>query len=147
MIFYHSWVFVIVIVTGECTVLLLWICGFKVCTLLLVLIILFESLYPFKLHYSTTTNNNTIFFVITNVTGKLTMLVLPNYGSKVCVISFGFYSTQYKVYIHLTCNNIQQHTAEPWYNLDVWWYLDDMRWVMSNGSAVCCCVLMQGRWI
>ena len=113
MICYHSWVFVIVIVTGECTVLLLWIYGFKVCTLLLVLIILFESLYPFKLHYSTTTNNNTIFFVITNVTGELTMLVLPNYGSKVCVISFGFYSTQYKVYIHLPCNNIQQHTAEP----------------------------------
>ena len=58
-------------------------------------------------------NINTIFFVITNVTGKLTMLVLPNFGSKVCVISFGFYSTQYKVYIHLPCINTQQHTAEP----------------------------------
>ena len=48
-------------------------------------------------------NNNTIFFVIAIVTGEFTMLILKKYGFKVCVILFNFYSTDYKVYIHLPC--------------------------------------------
>ena len=33
--------------------------------------------------------------------GWVYYVVLQKYGFKVCVISFGFYSTDYKVYIHL----------------------------------------------
>ena len=32
---------------------------------------------------------------------------------KVCVISFDFYSTHYKVYIHLPCINTQRRTTSP----------------------------------
>ena len=41
------------------------------------------------------------------------MLILIKYSYKVCVISFGFYSTHYKVYIHLPCINTQRKTTEP----------------------------------
>ena len=59
------------------------------------------------------TNNNTISFVISIVTSELTKLILQKYGLKVCVILFGFYSTRYKVYIHLPCINTQRRRAAP----------------------------------
>ena len=43
--------------------------------------------------------------------GEFTILILQKYGFKVCVISFGFYSTHFKVYIHLPCINTQRRTA------------------------------------
>ena len=45
------------------------------------------------------------------VMGEFTILILQKYGFKVCVISFGFCSTNYKVYIHIPCINTQQRTT------------------------------------
>ena len=47
------------------------------------------------------------------VTGESTIFILQKYGFEVCVISFGFYSTPFKVCIHLPCINIQQQTKAP----------------------------------
>ena len=91
MVRYQTRVFVIAIFTVKCTVLLLRKYGFKVCA----------------------KNNNTIFFVNAIVTGEFTMLILPKYGFKVCVILFGFYSTHYKLYIHLLCIKKQGKTTAP----------------------------------
>ena len=41
------------------------------------------------------------------------MLILQKYVFKVCVILFGFYSTCYKVYIHLPWININRLTTSP----------------------------------
>ena len=41
------------------------------------------------------------------------MLLLQKHSSKVCVILFGFYSTHYKVYIHLHCIITQKQTTAP----------------------------------
>ena len=65
------------------------------------LIILFESVYPFTLQQHTETYNNTILFVIAIVSGEFTMMILRKYVFQVCVISFDFYLSHYKVYIHL----------------------------------------------
>ena len=99
----HGWVYCIVItkirLKGLCGIVWFWI-------------ILFESLYLFMLHWHTETNNKTILFVITIVTGEFTILIIQKYGFKVCVISFGFYSTCYKVYIIYpasTHSDKQQH--------------------------------------
>ena len=53
------------------------------------------------------------FCVIAIVTGEFTILILWKYRFKVCVISFGFYSFHFKVYIHLICINTQQRTRAP----------------------------------
>ena len=42
---------------------------------------------------------------------EFTMLILQKYGFMNRVISFGFYSTNYKVYIHLPRINTQQQTT------------------------------------
>ena len=65
------------------------------------------------LHKHTATKNITILVVIAIVTGECTMLILQKYGFKVCVISFDFYSTHYKVYIHLPCINSHRRTTAP----------------------------------
>ena len=59
------------------------------------------------------TNDNTIFYVISIVTGEFTMLLLQKYGYKVCMILFGVYLTNYKVYIHLPCIKSKQLTTAP----------------------------------
>ena len=74
---------------------------------------IFDSLYPFTLHKHTAANNDTIFFVIAIVTGDFTMSKIRKYGFKVCVVSFDFYSTHYKVYIYLPCINTQRQTIAP----------------------------------
>ena len=51
--------------------------------------------------------------MIAIVTDEFTLLILQKYGFKVCVILFGFYSTHYKVYIHITCINTQWQTTAP----------------------------------
>ena len=51
--------------------------------------------------------------MIAIITGEFTKLILRKCGSKVCVILFGFYSTHYKVYIHLPCINTHQQTTAP----------------------------------
>ena len=81
------------------------------CGIFWFLIIWFESLYPFTKHEHTAMNDNTISFVIAIFTSEFTMLILNKYGLKVCVTLFGFYSTHYKVYIHLPCINTQQQTS------------------------------------
>ena len=58
-------------------------------------------------------NNNTVFFVITIVTGKFTILILRKYGFEVCAILFGFWSYFLKVYIHLLCINTHRQTTTP----------------------------------
>ena len=51
--------------------------------------------------------------MIAIVTDEFTILIIWKYGFKVCVILFGFYSTQFKVYIHLPCINTQRQTTSP----------------------------------
>ena len=53
------------------------------------------------------------------------MLILQKYGFKVCVISFCFYSSHYKVYIHLPCMNTQRRTTAPF----------DITHVISSGKS------------
>ena len=55
-----------------------------------------------------------IFFLTAIVTGEFTILILQEYVFKVCVISFGFCSSHYKVlFIHpaLTHSDKQQHNV------------------------------------
>ena len=108
------------------------------CGIIWFLIILSESLYPFTLHSHTATNNNTIFCVIAVVTGEFNMLILQKYSFKVCVISFGFYSTHYKVYIHLPCINTQKRTTAQFNITDVISSGDRQTPRLYQGLAHCC---------
>ena len=54
-----------------------------------------------------------ISFVISIVMDEFTLLILQKYGFKVCVISFGFYSTHFIVYIHLPLISTHQQTTSP----------------------------------
>ena len=45
--------------------------------------------------------------------GWVYYVVLQKYGFKVCVIWFDFYSTHYKVFIHIPCIITQQQTTTP----------------------------------
>ena len=105
------------------------------CNIVWFLIILFESLYPLTLHQHTATNNSTNLFVIDIVTGEFTILILWKYGFKVCIISFGFCSSHFKVYIHLPCINTQRQTTAPfslWLPLSrvslLYWYYENKVW-------------------
>ena len=84
------------------------------------------------------TKNNTISSVNAIVMGKFTMLILIKYSFKVCVLSFGFYSTNYKVYIHLTCINTQQRTTSPFDITYVISSSDRQTLRLYQGSADCC---------
>ena len=63
--------------------------------------------------------------MIAILTGEFTMLILRKYGFKVCVISFGFYSDHYKVYIHLPYINTQIRTPSTF----------DITHVISNSDC------------
>ena len=54
-------------------------------------------------------------FVVTIVTGDCTLFLLKIYGFKVCVVSFGFWSSCLKVYIHLLCIDTQRWTTTPFF--------------------------------
>ena len=84
------------------------------------------------------TNNNTIFFMITIVTGEFTMLILWKYGFKVCVVSFDFYSAHYKVYIHLPCINIQRQTTAYFDITNVISSINCQTSILYQGSSNCC---------
>ena len=71
------------------------------------------------------------------VTGELTILILQKYGFRVCVISFGFYSTHFKVYIHLTSIKKQRRTTAPFDNTPVIPSSDRRTTVLYQGSADC----------
>ena len=57
--------------------------------------------------------NHVSFFVIAIDMGEFIMLMLQKYGYKVLVISFGSYSTHYKLYLNLPCINTQLQTTAP----------------------------------
>ena len=73
----------------------------------------------------------------TIITGEFTMLILRKEGFKVCVILFGFYSTHYKVYIHLPCINTRQRKIAPFNITHV--ISSSNRWIprLYQGSADC----------
>ena len=54
-------------------------------------------------------------FLITIVTVECTVLLLQQYVFKVCAISFGFWSSCLKVYIHLLCINTHRRTTTTFY--------------------------------
>ena len=70
--------------------------------------------------------------------GKFTILILQKYSFKVCVISFSFYSTHFKVYIHLPCINTQQKTTAPFENTPVISSSDCLKTGLYQGSADRC---------
>ena len=70
--------------------------------------------------------------------GEFSILILQKYHFKVCVISFGFYSTHFKVYIHLPCINTQQRTTSPFDDTPVISYSDHRTTGMYQGSADSC---------
>ena len=101
-------------------------------------------------------NNNTVFFVITIVTGEFNILIPQKYGFKVCVILFGSYSTHYKVYIHLPCINPHRRTTAPFYVTHIISYINHQTPILYHGSAGCCegdrnfniiCLLQQSQTI
>ena len=101
-------------------------------------IILFDSLYSSTLHKYAATNNNTILFMIIIVMSEFTMLIPPKYGLKVCVISFDFCSTHYKVYIHLPCINTQQQTTASFETTNFISYSNCQTPRLYKGSANFC---------
>ena len=72
------------------------------------------------------------------VTGEFTILILQKYGFKVYMISFGFYSTNFKVYIHLPCISTQQQTTAPFDDTPVILSSDHQKTGLYQGSADCC---------
>ena len=78
------------------------------------------------------------FFVVAIVTGEFTMLILRKYGFKVSVISFGFYSTYYKFYIHLPSINTQRWTTAPFNTTDVISSSNRRTLILYQASDDCC---------
>ena len=76
--------------------------------------------------------------MITIFTGKFTILILQKYNFKVCVISFSFYSTHFKVYIRLPYINTQLITTEPFNNTLVISSSDRQTTGPYQGPAYCC---------
>ena len=60
---------------------------------------------------------------------------LRKYGFKVFVISFGFYSSRFKVYIRLPCINTQQQTTAPFDDTLVISYINHQTTGLYQGSA------------
>ena len=67
-------------------------------------------------------------------TGEFTVLLLQKYGFKVRLISFGFYSTRYKFYIHLPCINTQRQTTAPFDNTPIISYSNHQTTGLYQGS-------------
>ena len=65
-------------------------------------------------------------------------VVLQKYGFKVCVILFYFYSTHYKVYVHLTYIIKQQQTTSPFDSNHVLSSSDRQNPRLYQGSANSC---------
>ena len=76
--------------------------------------------------------------MIAIVTGEFTMLIFQKYSFKACVISFGFYSTHYKVYIHILCIRTKRQTTEPFNITHVISYIDNQTPILYQGSADSC---------
>ena len=82
--------------------------------------------------------NITILFLIAIVTGEFTFLILRKYGCKVCMILFSFYSTHFKVYIHLPCINSQRQKTASFDDTPVILSSDCYNTGLYQGSADCC---------
>ena len=76
--------------------------------------------------------------MIAIVTGEFTMLILQKYGFKVCVISFEFYWTHYKVYIHLPFINTQRWTTAPFPITNFISSIGHITQILYQGSVNCC---------
>ena len=76
--------------------------------------------------------------MINIVTGEFNILILRKYGFKVCVILFGFYSTHFRVYIHLPFINTQRQTTTSFDNTPVISSSDHQTTGRYQGSADCC---------
>ena len=61
-------------------------------------------------------------------------MILRKYCFKVCLISFGFYSTRFKVYIHLPYINTQLRTTSPFDITPVISYSDHRTIGLYQGS-------------
>ena len=72
------------------------------------------------------------------VTGEFTILILRKYGFMVHVISFSFYSTRFKVYIHLPSIKTQQQTTAPFEKTPVISSSDHRNTGLYQGSSDCC---------
>ena len=70
--------------------------------------------------------------------GKFNLFILWKYGFKVCMISFGLYSTNFKVYIHLPCISTQQQTTAPFDENPFILSGDRQKTGLYQGSADCC---------
>ena len=70
--------------------------------------------------------------------GWVHYVVLQKYSFKVCVISFDFYSTHYKVYIHLPYIITQRRTTAPLNNTHVISSSACPTPKLYQGSADCC---------
>ena len=65
-------------------------------------------------------------------------MILRKYSFKVCVISFGFYSTRFKVCIYLPCINTQQQTTAPFDETPIISSSDCRKIGLYQGSANFC---------
>ena len=138
MVCYQTCFFVISIVTNNCTVLLQQKYTLNVCVVSFGCWSSCLKVYIYLLCIHTSTNNNTIFCVIDVITGDFYILILQKYSFKVCVISFGFYSTHYKVYIHFPCINTQKLTTAQFNITDVISSRDRQTPRLYQGLAHCC---------
>ena len=80
------------------------------CLVFIRFILKFISIYPVSTHRDKQHHH---FLRDIHCHGLVYYVVLQKYGFKVYVISFGFYSTHFKFYIHLSCINKQRRTTSP----------------------------------
>ena len=74
----------------------------------------------------------TCILVLAVVTNEYTEFLLWEYGLKVCVVSFGYWSSCLKVYIYLRCINTHRWTTTPFY---LWFPSSQVRlicWYYTN---------------
>ena len=70
--------------------------------------------------------------------GECTMLILQKYGFNICVISFDFYSKDYKVYIHIPWIITQRQTTAPFDTSHVISFRDFRKMRLYQVSVDCC---------
>ena len=94
--------------------------------------------------------------MIYTVTGEFTILILRKYRVKVCVISFGFYLSHFKVHVYLLRINTQRRKTAPFNNNTVISSSNFQKTVLYQGSADRCegdsnsdiiCLLQQSQTI
>ena len=138
MVHNQTYVSLISIVIGECTVLLLLIYGIIVCAVLIdfwsYYLIFFIRLRFINSKKQTTTPFSSLW----PLSRVIVLWCTTKYSFFVCVTSFDFYSTHYKVYVHIPFFNTQKQKASPFNITRILLHSDRRMLILYQGSANHC---------